>query len=160
MYGRGRMGYAGRRRFGGPRSPVAVAALVLGALFLISAAGHAFYLLHFLPFILLLWVAFSVVGPMIRVSVGRSSEVSESRERGALAEEDKERQLLEALERCGELSPARTALETTLSVSEADLMLSDLAKDGHLEVRAREGRLAYSLWDRDRREKKELTDGS
>jgi hypothetical protein len=31
-------------------------------------------------------------------------------------------------------------------------MLSDLAKDGHIEVRAREGRLGYALWEGDRRE--------
>jgi hypothetical protein len=34
-------------------------------------------------------------------------------------------------------------------------MLSGLAKDGHIEVRACEGRLGYALWEPDRRE---LTD--
>ena len=46
-----------------------------------------------------------------------------------------ERQLLEAIDRHGELTPARAALETTLTVAEADRMLSELAKSGHLEVR-------------------------
>jgi hypothetical protein len=46
-------------------------------------------------------------------------------------------------------------LETTLSVAEADRMLSELAKNGHIEVRAREGRLGYALWEHDQRE---LTD--
>jgi hypothetical protein len=31
-------------------------------------------------------------------------------------------------------------------------MLSELAKKGHVEVRAREGRLGYALWEHDRRE--------
>jgi hypothetical protein len=64
----------------------------------------------------------------------------------------KERELLEALARYGEISPARAALETTRSVSEADGMLSELAKNGHIEVRAHEGTLGYALWEHDRRE--------
>ena len=59
---------------------------------------------------------------------------------------------MEALERHGEISAALVALETTLSVSEADRMLSELAKNGHIEVRAHEGRLGYALWEHDRRE--------
>jgi DNA-binding IclR family transcriptional regulator len=73
-----------------------------------------------------------------------------------VAEESKERELLEALARHGEISPALAALETSLTVAEANRMLSDLASSGHVEVRAREGRLGYALWERDRRE---LTDG-
>lgn len=151
MYGPGRIGYAGRRRFG---SPALVVALVLGGLFLFSAVGPVF---HFFPFFLLFWLVPFVLVPRIRGSVMERPEFSESRERGPVEEERKERQLLEALERCGELSPARAALETTLTVSEADRMLSELAKDGHVQVRAREGRLGYALWDHDRRE---LEDGS
>lgn len=154
MYGSGRMGYAGRRRFGGPGSPALILAFVVGGVFLFSVAGPVF---HFFPFFLLFWLAFFVLGPAIRGSARRLSEVSGRRERGPVEEEQKERQLLQALERCGELSPARAALETTLTVSEADRMLSGLAKDGHVEVRAREGRLGYALWEHDR---KELADGS
>jgi hypothetical protein len=40
------------------------------------------------------------------------------------------------------------ALETSLSVEEADRMLSALATKGHLEVQAERGRLLYSLWER------------
>lgn len=60
-------------------------------------------------------------------------------------EKHAERQLLEAIERYGEITPARVALETTLTVDEADQMLSDLAKKGHIEVRVEEGRLVYGL---------------
>ena len=56
-----------------------------------------------------------------------------------------ERQLLEAIERHGEITPVRAALETTLTVAEADRMLSELAKGGHLEVRVEEGKLLYGL---------------
>ena len=42
---------------------------------------------------------------------------------------------------------AGAALETTLTVEEADRMLSDLAAKGHLEVRVERGRLLYSLWE-------------
>jgi len=41
------------------------------------------------------------------------------------------------------------ALETSLSVEEADRMLSELAAKGHLEVTVEHGRLVYALWDRD-----------
>jgi hypothetical protein len=56
-----------------------------------------------------------------------------------------ERQLLEAIERHGEITPVKAALETTLTVAEADRLLSDLAKKGHVEVRVEGGTLVYSL---------------
>ncbi len=61
----------------------------------------------------------------------------------------KEKELLEALKRRGELTVAGVALETSLTVEEADRMLSALAAKGHLEVRAEHGRLLYSLWEGD-----------
>ncbi len=64
----------------------------------------------------------------------------------------KEQELLEALGRSpsGELTAAGAALETSLTVEEADRMLSRLAAKGHLRVRAREtgGGLFYSFWQR------------
>ncbi len=60
-------------------------------------------------------------------------------------EKDAERQLLEAMDRHGGITPARAALETTLTVAEADRMLSDLAKGGHLQVRVEGGKLLYGL---------------
>ncbi|MDP9439708.1 MAG: hypothetical protein M3P49_13375 [Actinomycetota bacterium] len=56
-----------------------------------------------------------------------------------------ERQLLETIERHGEITPVRVALETALTVAEADRMLGELAEKGHLEVRARDGKLVYSF---------------
>ncbi len=37
-------------------------------------------------------------------------------------------------------------METSLTVTEADKMLKELAEGGHLEVRARGGGLFYGLW--------------
>ncbi len=61
--------------------------------------------------------------------------------------EDKrgEQELLEAIERHGEITPVRAALETPLTVAEADRMLSELAKGGYLEVRTEGGKLLYGL---------------
>ncbi len=61
----------------------------------------------------------------------------------------KEKELLGALGRRGKLTVAGVALETSLTVGEADRMLSALAAKGHLEVTVEHGRLLYALWDRD-----------
>lgn len=58
---------------------------------------------------------------------------------------ERERELLEALQRHGKLTVAGAALETSLTVDEADRMLSTLAVKGHLEVHVERGRLLYSL---------------
>jgi hypothetical protein len=161
MYGRGMMGYTGGRRtmapYWRPFPGRFMIGLVIGGLFLLFVAGPAF---HFFPLLFLfIWAVPFLVAPAF-VAVARGlSGLSESRMRkdGVVVEESKERELLEALARHGELSPALAALETSLTVAEANRMLSDLANSGHVEVRAREGRLGYALWERDRRE---LTDGA
>ena len=56
-----------------------------------------------------------------------------------------ERRLLETIEHYEEITPVRAALETDLTVAEAETMLSDLAERGHLEVRVRDGKLLYSF---------------
>ena len=56
-----------------------------------------------------------------------------------------ERQLLETIERHGEITPVKAALETPLTVSEAESLLGELAEGGHLEVHARDGKLFYSF---------------
>lgn len=144
--------------YGRPFPPRFMVGLVIGGLFLLFVAGPGF---HLLPFLFLLWaVPFFLMPAFAAVARGLTG-LAESRTRersGKVTEqESKERELLGALARRGELSPALAALETSLSVAEADRMLSDLAEGGHVEVRAREGRLAYSLWEHDRRQ---LTDGT
>lgn len=61
-------------------------------------------------------------------------------------EGEREKEVLEALRRHDELTVAGVALETSLTVEEADRLLSVLAVKGHLEVRTEHGRLLYSLW--------------
>jgi hypothetical protein len=160
MYGRGMMGYAGGRRvmgpYGGPFFPRFPVGLVVGGLFLLFVVGPAF---HFFPFFLILAVPFLLVPAIAAITRGLAG-VAEARTRErtgrATTEESKERELLGALARRGELSPALAALETSLTVAEADRMLSELAESGHLEVRAHDGRIGYALWEQDRRQ---LTDG-
>ena len=149
MYGPGRMGYIGRRRgiapFRGSMLPVLV---VVGLFFFV--AGPFF---HFFPFVFLfVWMIPFLLMPALGLSARSVAGLFETRSRRLADDERKERELLEALARHGGISPARAALETTLSVSEADRMLSELAKNGHVEVRAHEGRLEYALWEHDRRE--------
>jgi hypothetical protein len=155
------MGYAGGRRtvapYGRPFPPRFMIGLVIGGLFVLFVAGPGF---HFLPLLFLIWAVPFFVVPAFAAAMRGLSGLADARTRertGRVAEqESKERELLEALARRGELSPALAALETSLSVAEADRMLSDLAESGHLEVRAHEGRLGYALWEQDRRR---LTDG-
>ena len=162
MYGRGMMWYPGGRRrmapYGRPFPARFVVGLVIVGLFLLVVAGPGF---HFLPLLFLIWaVPFFLVPAFVAAARGLTG-LAESRTRdrtGRVTEqESKERELLGALARRGELSPALAALETSLTVAEADRMLSDLAESGHVEVRVHEGRLAYSLWEHDRRQ---LTDGT
>ena len=57
---------------------------------------------------------------------------------------ERERELLAVLDRHGEVGPVLVATETTLTVTEADEMLGEMARKGYLEVRIRDGVLAYA----------------
>jgi hypothetical protein len=57
-----------------------------------------------------------------------------------------ERELLSAIKaNGGSITPAQAAMETSLTVREADGMLSELAGGGHLAVESSDGALFYSL---------------
>lgn len=57
-----------------------------------------------------------------------------------------ERELLSAIrDNGGSITPAEAAMETSLTVREADRMLSELAGGGHLTLEGRGGALFYSL---------------
>jgi hypothetical protein len=157
MYGRGMMGYAGGRRAMVPyrrhSPPRFVVGLVVGGLFLFLVAGSAS---NFFPLLFFIWaVPFLLVPAFAAAAMGLAGLAEDrvwKRAGKATAEDSKERELLGALARRGELSPALAALETSLTVAEADRMLSDLAENGHVEVRAHDGRLGYALWEHDRRQ--------
>ena len=60
-----------------------------------------------------------------------------------------EKELLSAIRaNGGSITPAEAAMETSLTVREADAMLSELAGGGHLAVHTRGGSLFYSLPNR------------
>jgi hypothetical protein len=125
-----------------------VVGLAVGVvIFFLAVASFDFF-----PFFFFWWIIPFFLVPAIVLSVRSLAGLVEGRSGGSLDKDHKEKELLEALARNGEITAARAALETTLSVSEADRMLSELAKNGHVEVRAREGRLGYALWEHDRKE--------
>ena len=146
MYGPGRMGYAGRGWRMGPPFPV-VGLMVGVVIFALAVTSFDFF-----PFFMFFWMVPFFLAPAVALSARGMAGLVEGRSGRVRGKELEEKELLGALARHGELTAARAALETSLSVSEADRMLSDLAKEGHVEVRAREGRLGYALWEHDRRE--------
>ena len=138
----------GIRPFGGGIASFAVLAIGSGLLLFFSLSVLTPF--HFFPFFPLLWVLPFLAMRALWIASARSRTLPSNG--CALPDEDrKEKELLEALERRGEITASGAALETSLSVAEADEMLSRLAESGHVQVHAREGRLAYSLWDTDRR---------
>ena len=88
------------------------------------------------------WMIFPAFGLLVRGIAG----LSEGPDEPAVANAG-ERELLEALQRRGELTPAQAAMETSLTVDEADGMLEGLAAKGHLDVKVRGGGLFYGLWE-------------
>ena len=90
------------------------------------------------------WMIFPAFGLLVRGVAGLSERPAQRPVANV-----KERELLEALKKNGELTPAQAAMETSLTVNEADQMLEDLAAKGHLDVRVRGGGLFYGLWETD-----------
>lgn len=122
--------------------------LILLGFLALASAGPYFPLFPLVP---LFFVLVFFVAPAVSRSAARGV-----RSRGAPevrpAPDGGEKELLRALERNEEITAARAALETTLSVSEAEKMLTKLAGGGHVEVRVRDGHLTYALHSDDRRE--------
>jgi hypothetical protein len=122
----------------------AVTGVVTGGLILLAAA----LLIAFTNFWWLIfifgWAVFPAFGVFARGVAGLVDTRSEPPAANA-----RERELLEALRKSGELTPAQAAMETSLTVNEADEMLKDLAAKGHLDVRVRGGGLFYGLWETD-----------
>lgn len=129
----------------------AVTGLVTGGLILLSAA----LLIAFTNFWWLIfvfgWAIFPAFGVFARGVAGLVDQRSEIPSSGT-----RERELLEALREQGELTPAQAAMETSLTVSEADALLKELAKGGHLDVRVRGGGLFYALWDHENKKIEEM----
>jgi hypothetical protein len=87
-------------------------------------------------------------GLMIPAVALLASALQEAKKRRALLSPpaNGERELLSAIrDNGGSITPAEAAMETSLTVREADRMLSELAGGGHLSVESAGGTLRYSL---------------
>ena len=113
--------------------------VAIGGIIVLTLASELWWLIFVFG-----WIIFPAFGLLVRGIAG----ISDSPEQPAVANA-RERELLEALQRRGELTPAQAAMETSLTVNEADKMLEDLAAKGHLDVRVRGGGLFYGLWETD-----------
>ena len=119
----------------------AVPGVVTGGAILLAAAFLTLFTDLWWLILIFCWIVFPALVTFARGLAG----IMESRQEERLPQYSKERELLEALRDRRELTPAHAAVETSLSVKEADEMLIELAEGGHLEVRVRGGALSYSL---------------
>lgn len=123
----------------------AVTGLVVGGAVLAGLAA-VFLLVPWLWWLIFIfgWIAFPAVGIFARGVAGLTESGSHKP-----PENEQERELLRAIREHGEITPTQAAMETSLTVSEADAMLKGLTEGGHLQVRARGGGLFYALWESD-----------
>jgi capsular polysaccharide biosynthesis protein len=84
-----------------------------------------------------------------RQRIGLAGALCRQRRDRSILERVKEKKLLLALGRRGKLTAVEAALESLLSVEEANRMLFDLATRGHLELTVEDGKLLYSFWGED-----------
>jgi hypothetical protein len=125
-----------------PRAQVTASLAVLipvavGVVLVLSLASWLWWLIFVFG-----WMIFPAFGLLVRGIAGLSEGKTELPSASV-----KERELLGALRDHGELTPAQAAMETSLTVEEADGMLQRLAEGGHLQVLVRGGGLFYSLWE-------------
>jgi hypothetical protein len=119
----------------------AITGVVTGGAILLAAA-------LFILFTDLWWLIFIfgwMVFPALETFARGVAGLMESRQEERMPQNSKERELLEALRNRDGLTPAQAAVETSLTVKEANRMLSELAVGGHLHVKSEEGMLFYSL---------------
>ena len=146
--GHGVKRHAGGREFLGrdveKMSPGARISAALSVLVPVGLSGV--FLVAFVPslwwiFTTYFWIAFPAFG-LLTSGIGALNEGRPVR----VSEEERERELLEAIRESGEISAAAAAARTSLTVAEADGMLRELAANGHLELIARGGAIFYALW--------------
>ncbi len=128
----------------------AVSGVVTGGAILLATA----FLVLFTDLWWLIFIFGWMVFPALRTFARGIAGLMDSSQEERLPENSRERELLEALRDRGELTPAQAAVETSLTVKEADGMLQELAEGGHLDVRVQGGGLSYSLWDYEKDEER------
>ena len=124
----------------GARISAALAVLVpvgLSGVFLVAFVPSLWWI-----FTTYFWVAFPAVG-MLSSGIAGLDESRPVR----VSEQERERELLEAIRESGEISAASAAARTSLTVAEADRRLKELAENGHIEVRVRGGAIFYAMWE-------------
>jgi hypothetical protein len=90
-------------------------------------------------------VSFGLMIPAVALLASAFQDANKRRRALPLAS-DKERELLSAIrDNGGVITPTEAAMETSLTVREADRMLSELAGGGHLSVESAGATLHYSL---------------
>lgn len=113
--------------------------IALGLAFMGSGASVSFTAGELVPFFVFMFPA------SVLLALGLS-RLEQQRRRAVSPRVGKERELLSAIRNnTGSITPAEAAMETSLTVSEADKMLSELAAGGHLRVESSEGTLFYRL---------------
>ncbi|MEJ7841195.1 MAG: hypothetical protein WKF95_05445 [Rubrobacter sp.] len=132
----------------------AVTGAVTGGLIVLAAA----LLLVFTNFWWLIFVFGWAVFPAFGVFTRGVAGLVETRPE-PLPKNAKERELLGVLREHEEVTPTGAAMETSLTVEEADNMLKELATKGHLDVRVRGGGIFYGLWRSESAENQELEEG-
>ena len=100
------------------------------------------------------WWLLLVFGAVLPIVLGIGSRIANGRKAKAQPHsiDHSEKEFLEVLERYGELTPVEAATKTSLTVSEADQMLSEFAHKGYLQVRIDGGKISYALWERNLQE--------
>ena len=144
--GRGAL-YA-RRPFG--RFPFGFAPVLVVLGFVALASSGSYF--PFFPLVPLFFVLAFFVAPRLGRTLPRGSPRFGGVQEAQPDTDGREKELLRALERHEEITAARAAMETSLSIAQAEEMLAKLASGGHVEVRARAGTLAYAMHAEDRRE--------
>jgi hypothetical protein len=124
---------------------------ILAILGFVAVASSGPYV-PFFPLVPLFFVFMFFVAPRLGRTVPRGSPRFGGVQEARSDPNGREKELLRALERHEEITAARAAMETSLSIAQAEEMLAKLASGGHVEVRARAGTLAYALHAADRRE--------
>jgi hypothetical protein len=123
--------------------------LVILAFVALASSGPYF---PFFPLVPLFFVLAFFVAPRLGRTLPRGSPRFGGVQEAQSDTDGREKELLRALERHEEITAARAAMETSLSIAQAEAMLAKLASGGHVEVRARAGTLAYAMHAEDRRE--------
>lgn len=95
--------------------------------------------------LLIALAAVAIILPILLLLSGNKARRSMRTSRRSGAELGGEKQLLLALRELGSLTPVEAALETSLTVDEADNILTRFAERGHLAVQSRDGVLVYTL---------------